>query len=111
MATERDSAADFERLLAEPDTGKYLLRLYVAGLTPRSADTLARIKAVCEEHLQGRYELEVIDIYQQPQLAQEHQIIVTPTLIKVLPAPCVGSWATCWRPRRCCAGCNIRRKD
>ena len=87
MALERDSSGDFERLLAAEGSEHYLLRLYVAGMTPRSADALARIKAVCEEHLRGRYELEVIDIYQQPALVQEGQIVVTPTLIKVLPAP------------------------
>ena len=64
-----------------------MLRFYVAGVTPRSSEALARIKALCEEHLSGRYELEVIDIRQQPELAQENQIIVTPTLIKVLPPP------------------------
>jgi len=72
---------------AETDSERYLIRLYVAGLTHRSTAALARIKAVCEEYLPGRYELEVIDIYQQPELAVEGQIVVTPTLIKVLPAP------------------------
>ena len=82
-----DSTEDFERLLAASDSEKYLIRLYFAGMTLRSTEALARTKAVCEEHLQGRYELEVIDIYQQPELAREGQIIVTPTLIKVLPVP------------------------
>ncbi len=77
----------YERLVEESGQEAYLLRLYVAGVTPRSSDALARIKALCEEHLSGRYELEVIDIHQQPELAQENQIVVTPTLIKVLPPP------------------------
>ena len=81
------STEDFEQLLAEPGQEKYLLRLYVAGMTPRSTEAIAQIKGICEEHLQGRYELEVVDIYQQPALAKGEQIIATPTLIKLLPAP------------------------
>ena len=83
-----DLTEDFERLLTQPPgPEKYLLRLYVTGMTPRSTQAIARIKAICEERLQGRYELEVVDIYQQPELAKGEQIIATPTLIKKLPAP------------------------
>ena len=83
-----DATADFEKLLTRPPGAeKYLLRLYVTGMTPRSTQAIARIKAICEEHLLGRYELEVIDIYQQPELAKGEQIIATPTLIKKLPLP------------------------
>jgi circadian clock protein KaiB len=78
-----DSTQDLERRPAEP----YLLRLYVTGMTPRSAEAIARIKAICEEHLAGRYDLEVIDIYQHPTLAKGEQIVATPTLIKKLPLP------------------------
>lgn len=70
---------------AEPDN--YILRLYVAGESPKSVRAIANIKKICEESLQGRYELEVIDLYQQPQLAQGDQIIAVPTLIKKLPPP------------------------
>ena len=63
------------------------LRLFVSGMTPRSTDAIARIKAICEEHLVGCYELEVIDIYQHPTVARDEQIIATPTLIKRLPPP------------------------
>ena len=65
----------------------YLLRLYVTGMTPRSTAAVARIKSICEEHLQGHYILEVIDVYQQPELARKEQIIATPTLVKHLPLP------------------------
>ena len=78
---------DFEQLLSEPSEEKHLLRLYVTGMTPRSTEAIARIKAICEEHLAGRYELEVVDIYQQPALAKGEQILATPTLIKRLPLP------------------------
>jgi circadian clock protein KaiB len=71
----------------KPTAEQYVLRLFVTGMTARSADSIARIKSVCEEHLQGRYELEIIDIYQQPELAKEYEIIAVPTLVKKLPAP------------------------
>ncbi len=87
MNSGRSNNEVYEQLVEDSGKEAYLLRLYVAGVTPRSSDALSRIKALCEEHLQGRYELEVIDIRQQPELAQENQIVVTPTLIKVLPPP------------------------
>ncbi|MBN2033672.1 MAG: circadian clock KaiB family protein [Deltaproteobacteria bacterium] len=65
----------------------YVLRLYVTGLTPRSTLAITNIRKICEEHLAGRYELEVIDLYQQPELAKGEQIIAAPTLIKTLPLP------------------------
>lgn len=81
------SSEEFEELAASAAEGRYVLRLYVTGMTPRSTVALANLKAICEKHLKGRYELEVIDIYKQPQLASGEQIIATPTLIKQLPAP------------------------
>lgn len=65
----------------------YVLRLYVTGTTPASTRAIEQVRSICEEHLHGRYELQVIDIYQMPALAKDHQIIATPTLIKVLPSP------------------------
>jgi circadian clock protein KaiB len=65
----------------------YVLRLYVTGATANSTRALVNIKTICEEHLQGRYELEVIDVYQQPVLAKTEQILAAPTLIKHLPLP------------------------
>jgi circadian clock protein KaiB len=88
MTKPPSSTDEFERLLKEnAGPEKYVLRLYVTGMTPRSTDAIARIKALCDEHLVGRYELEVIDIYQQPALAKGEQILATPTLIKKLPLP------------------------
>ena len=66
---------------------RYVLRLYVTGMTPRSSRAIENVRRICDEHLRGRYELEVIDIYQQPVLAKGDQIIAAPTLIKRLPAP------------------------
>jgi len=71
----------------EENQSKYLLRLYVAGTTPNSMAAIANIKNICIENLEGRYVLEVIDLYQQPQLAAGHQIIAIPTLIRELPPP------------------------
>ena len=65
----------------------YLLRLYVSGSTSKSALAVENIKRICERHLKNRYDLEVIDIYQQPNLAREEQIVAVPTLIKRSPPP------------------------
>jgi circadian clock protein KaiB len=69
------------------DVSIYVLKLYISGVTPRSAMAVRNVKKICEEHLTGRYELEVIDIYQQPVLAKGEQIIVAPTLLKKHPLP------------------------
>ena len=80
--------AAFEQSLAKPNKPtRYELRLYVAGMTPRSTRAIANIKEICEEHLKGHYDLQVIDLYQQPALAEGNQIIAVPTLIKKLPVP------------------------
>ena len=83
-----DNSAGLKQVL-EADSGaeKYVLRLYITGMTPRSTAAVNNIKTICEKHLRGRYELEVIDVYQQPVLAKGEQIIAAPTLIKKLPLP------------------------
>ncbi len=86
----------FEQALKDAKDEKFLLKLYVAGATPKSTQAIVNIKKICEEHLKGRYELEVIDVYQQPTLAQGEQIIAAPTLVKKLPPPLrkfIGSMA------------------
>jgi len=77
----------FEQAAQAPPTEKYVLRLYVTGMTPRSARAVRNLRAICDEYLAGRYDLEVVDIYQQPLLAKGEQIIAAPTLIKKLPLP------------------------
>jgi circadian clock protein KaiB len=72
---------------AAVDPPRFRLRLYVSGATPRSTRAIENIKAIGEKRLHGRYELEVIDAYQQADLARDQQIIVLPTLIKSLPGP------------------------
>lgn len=76
-----------KRTLGQPPHERYLLRLFVAGMTPQSIRAIDSIKRICEDRLTGRYDLEVIDLYQQPTLAKGEQIIAAPTLIKQLPAP------------------------
>jgi circadian clock protein KaiB len=68
-----------------PDGPEYVLHLYITGVTPNSTRAVRNIKEICEEHLRGRYELQIIDIYQQPALAQEEDLIGVPTLIKLRP--------------------------
>jgi len=84
---EKTNTAEFEKAAARRDREKYVLRLYVTGMTPKSTRAIANVQDLCKEHLAGRYELEVIDIYQQPKLAKGEQIIAAPTLIKKLPLP------------------------
>lgn len=83
----QDQYAAFERALQRSEKQVYRLRLYVTGATPRSLQAIKNIKSICEEHLKGRYQLEVVDVYQQPVLAQGEQIIAAPTLVKYLPTP------------------------
>jgi circadian clock protein KaiB len=66
---------------------RYVLRLFVTGMTPRSAQAIKNLQAICDEYLDARYDLDVIDIYQQPVLAKCEQIVAAPTLIKELPLP------------------------
>jgi circadian clock protein KaiB len=83
----KTSTAEFEKAAAMQQRAKYVLRLYVTGMTPKSTRAIANVQKLCEKYLEGAYELKVIDIYQQPQLAKGEQIIATPTLIKQLPLP------------------------
>ncbi|MGH9377643.1 MAG: circadian clock KaiB family protein [Terriglobia bacterium] len=85
--SKNENAKNHRRLLSKRRRNAYVLRLYVTGATPRSSRSILNIRSFCEERLLGRYHLEVIDIYQQPELAKNEQIIATPTLIKTLPQP------------------------
>jgi circadian clock protein KaiB len=83
----KDSAKEFEKEIKETEKEELILRLYVTGMTERSKRAIQNIKKICEDHLKGRYNLEVIDIYREPVLAKGDQIVATPTLIKKLPVP------------------------
>lgn len=82
-----DQAGVFERALKKREVQKYVLRLYVTGVTPKSVQAIKNIRRICEEHLKGRYSLKVVDVYQRPALARGEQILAAPTLIKRLPLP------------------------
>jgi circadian clock protein KaiB len=71
----------------KPDSNRWQLRLYVAGQTPKSITALANLKQLCETHLAGRYEIEVIDLLKNPKLAAGDQILAIPTLVRKLPTP------------------------
>jgi circadian clock protein KaiB len=91
--------------------GGHVLTLYVASLTPRSVAAIRSVKDVCERHLQGRYDLEVIDIYEHPTLARSEQIVAAPTLIKKLPLPLrrlIGDMAD---EHRVLVGLDLRPRD
>jgi circadian clock protein KaiB len=75
------------KLLPKNDQKKYVLKLYVTGATRRSQKAITNLKAICEEYLQGRYDLQVVDIYQSPVLAKDADILAAPTLVKHLPLP------------------------
>jgi circadian clock protein KaiB len=77
----------FERALAAPATGRCLLRLYVAGATVRSRQAILRARRLCQAEMKDRFVLEVIDVYQQPILARDGQIVATPTLVREFPRP------------------------
>jgi circadian clock protein KaiB len=81
------STEEFEKAVALRDRAKYVLRLYVTGMTPKSTQAIANVRKLCKQYMEGCYELKVIDIHQQPKLAKGEQIIATPTLLKKLPLP------------------------
>jgi circadian clock protein KaiB len=85
--SRHDTKAFEQALGAQPAAEHYLLRLFVTGTTPRSARAIQNIRAICEEKLHGRYDLEVVDVYQHPEQARPDQIVVTPTLVRKLPLP------------------------
>jgi len=85
--TFKDSKKSFEKALKKASNEKYVLRLYVTGMTPRSSRAIENVKKICDGELKGRCDLEVIDIYQRPMLAKGEQIIAVPTLVKKLPLP------------------------
>lgn len=85
MPKTRSKAAEI--VPAAPDAAHYVLQLYIAGTSSRCIRAIANIRTICEQYLDGRYDLEVVDISQHPALAEEEQIIAAPTLVKKLPLP------------------------
>lgn len=85
--SHNSSQESVEQELLNLELENYVFHLYVAGNSPKSVRAIQNFTKICEEHLQGRYELEVIDIYKQPELLEKEQIFAVPTLIKKLPLP------------------------
>lgn len=83
----KTSAPARRKTAAQIRSDEWILRLYVAGQTPKSLAAFANLKRICEEHLAGRYRIEVIDLSQTPHLAQHDQIVALPTLVRKLPEP------------------------
>lgn len=82
-----ETIRDYDQDLAEAAGETWQLRLYVAGQSPKSLRAFANLKEMCEEHLAGRYEIEVIDLIEHPELARNDDILAIPTLVRHLPAP------------------------
>ena len=94
-----------------PPQADYLLRLYVAGKTLKSTRAVERITLVCEEHLRGRYDLEVIDIFRHPHLARAAQIVAVPTLVRRMPLPLHMLVGDMTNINRVLCGLNLSTKE
>lgn len=107
-----DSTSQFEKLLLKKaaDGAHYSLRLYITGTTGRSAEAVTNIRHLCDKYLPGRYELEVVDIYQQPGKAADAQIIAAPTLIKQLPMPIKRLIGNLSDPEKIIVGLDLREQ-
>lgn len=87
---------------------RYILRLYVAGTTPRSASAVVNVRRICDEHLAGNYDLEVIDVLRHPEKAVEGQVLAAPTLVKYLPLPVRRFIGDMSKTDRLLAGLGVR---
>lgn len=88
---------------------EWILRLYIAGQSARSASALRNLEAVCEEHLAGRYRIEIVDLVKQPQLARGDQIVALPTLVRRLPPPMKKIIGDLSNKERLLVGLDLRR--
>ncbi|GAB4534483.1 MAG: circadian clock KaiB family protein [Anaerolineae bacterium] len=96
---------------AQVNTERWELRLYVAGQTPKSLVALANLRAICEQHLQGRYTIEVIDLVENPRLARGDQIMAIPTLVRKLPPPLRKIIGDLSDTERVLVGLDLRPRD
>ena len=110
-STRQTDKEKMEKALQEQDGKNYVLRLYVAGMTPKSTQAITNIKKICEEHLRGRYSLEVIDLYKRPALADGEQIIAAPTLLKKLPLPLKRFIGDMSNTEKIIVGLDLRPKE
>jgi circadian clock protein KaiB len=111
VTTTRPSTAAFETAAENAGSAHYVLRLYIAGTTPTSSKSVDNLRNICEAHLRGRYELVVIDVFQQPMLAKDDQIIAVPTLIKEFPAPVRRIVGDLSNEQRVLVGLDLKPKE
>ena len=109
LATSSANAKGIGKKKAAPDS--WNLRLYVAGQTPKSITAFANLKQLCEQHLPGRYQIEIIDLVKQPQLAQNDQIVALPTLVRRLPEPLKRIIGDLSNLERVMVGLDLRMTD
>lgn len=110
MSDDISSAGEPE-VEQEDNEGRYRLRLYVAGQTTKSLTAMKNLKRFCEEHLAGRYEIEVVDLMKNPQLAAGDQILAIPTLVRRLPSPLKRIIGDLSNTEKILVGLDIRPKD
>lgn len=108
MLNSTDASGSLPHAIHDPDADVWDLRLYVAGQTPRSLAAFANLKRLCEEHLAGRYQIEVIDLVEQPQLAAGDEIVAIPTLVRRLPKPIKKVIGDLSNGERTLVGLNLR---
>lgn len=98
-------------LISEKKGDTYILRLFIAGINPKSRDAIENLRKILEENLKDRYELEIIDIYQQPIFAKDNQIIAAPTLLKELPPPLQRFVGIMSNKEKILLGMNVKKKE
>lgn len=106
-----DSTAEFEELAAARAVGKYVLCLYISGMTPRSTEAIHNLQEICEQYLgdESTYELQIIDLYKHPELARADQVIATPTLVKRQPGALRRLVGTLSNKQQVLAGLDLGR--
>ncbi|UUX93278.1 circadian clock KaiB family protein [Methanoplanus endosymbiosus] len=108
---DQATTRSFEEAIENIGKGNFILTLYITGQTPGSQRAIRNIKKICDEELQGRYELEIIDIYQQPELAKNAELVAAPTLVKTLPAPIRRLVGDMSDRERVLAGLGLKKKE
>jgi circadian clock protein KaiB len=111
MSTRKNDLDPLERARSKRRGQVYVLRLYVSGASPKSLEAIMNVKNICDQNLAGRYELEVIDIYQQPDRAAHDQVVAAPMLVRHLPLPLRRLIGTLSNTTRVLQGLGIVRAD
>lgn len=108
---DRSTTEQFEEALKKKEQTKFKLRLFVTGITPRSLEAIDNVRKLCDKYLNGRYELEVVDLYKEPSAAKKDQIFAAPTLIKLLPLPLRKFVGDMTKEEKILAGLDIEVKE